>query len=58
MNAGAPVTLSAELDLSGRKYPVIASMAVLMGPLLLFWGGAIALVVNILHRHPALLGVK
>ena len=58
MNAGAPVTLSEELDLSGRKYTVIASMAVLMGPALLFWVAAITTVVNLLHRHGAILGVK
>jgi hypothetical protein len=58
MNTAVPATLAEELDLDGRKYPVIGTMAVLMGPALLFWVAAITAVVNLLHRHGAILGVK
>jgi hypothetical protein len=58
MNTAAPATLVQELDLEGRKYPVIGTIAVLMGPALLFWTAIITVVINILHRHGAHLGVR
>jgi hypothetical protein len=53
-----PANCADELDLNGRKYPVIRTIAVLMVPSLLFWAAAITFAVNLLHHHGALLGAK
>jgi hypothetical protein len=44
--------------LSGRKYTVFWSLALLAGPLLLFWAAVVILAVHTLHWHAALVGVK
>jgi hypothetical protein len=54
----APATISEEMYLSGRKYTVFWSLALLAGPLLLFWAAVVILAVHTLHWHAVLVGVK
>jgi len=54
----APATISEEMYLSGRKYTVFGSLALLAEPLLLTWAIIVILTVDILNKHAALVGAK
>ena len=63
MITAAPVTLSNELDLDGRKYTVFGSLALLAVPLLLFWAitaflSFLAIAAMNPHAVPAFMGAK
>jgi hypothetical protein len=58
MDTANSAAASDKMDLSGRKYTVFWSLALLAGPLLLFWAAVVILAVHTLHWHAALVGVK
>ena len=51
-------TASEAMNRSGRKYTLFRSLALLSGPLLLFWATVVILVIDALHRHVPFVGVK
>jgi hypothetical protein len=51
-------TASEEMNLGGRKYTLFRSLALLSGPLLLFWATVVILAIDALHRHVPFVGVK
>jgi hypothetical protein len=46
------------MNLGGRKYTLFRSLALLSGPLLLFWATVVILAIDALHRHVPFVGVK
>ena len=58
MDTANSAAASDKMDLSGRKYTVFGSLALLAGPLLLTWAIVVILTVDILNKHAALVGAK
>ena len=58
MDSANSAAASDKMDLSGRKSTVFWSLALLAGPLLLFWAAVVILAVHTLHWHAVLVGVK
>ena len=58
MDTANSAAASDKMDLSGRKYTVFGSLALLAGPLLLTWAIILILTVGILNKHAALVGAK
>jgi len=58
MDTANSAAASDKMDLSGRKYTVFGSLALLAGPLLLTWAIIVILTVDILNKHAALVGAK
>ena len=58
MDTANSAAASDKMDLSGRKYTVFGSLALLAVPLLLTWAIIVILTVDILNKHAALVGAK
>jgi hypothetical protein len=58
MDTANSAAASDKMDLSGRKYTVFGSLALLAEPLLLTWAIIVILTVDILNKHAALVGAK
>ena len=58
MDTANSAAASDKMDLSGRKYTVFGSLALLAGPLLLTWAIIVILTVDILNKHATLVGAK
>ena len=58
MDTANSAAASDKMNLSGRKYTVFASLALLAGPLLLTWAIVVIFTVDILNKHAALVGAK
>jgi imidazoleglycerol phosphate dehydratase HisB len=58
MDTANSAAASDKMDLSGRKYTVFGSLALLAGPLLLTWEIVVIFTVDILNKHAALVGAK
>lgn len=53
-----PAAASEEMKYGVRKYTLFRSLALLSGPLLLFWAAVVILAIDALHRHVPFVGVK
>jgi len=58
MDTANSAAASDKMDLSGRKYTVFGSLALLAELLLLTWAIIVILTVDILNKHAALVGAK
>jgi len=58
MDTANSAAASDKMDLSGRKYAVFGSLALLAELLLLTWAIIVILTVDILNKHAALVGAK
>jgi len=58
MDTANSAAASDKMDLSGRKYTVFGSLALLAEPLLLTWEIVVIFTVDILNKHAALVGAK